>query len=91
MKRLYMLGSLTLLAGCGEGPTAPTNAQLAGAAAAEAASGRSANAQRCKNGGYLRLATSSGLPFTNVDDCVRSATQGGVFPAPGGRRDFPGN
>jgi len=72
MKRLLLLGTLGLLAGCAESPTQPASLQVSAALR-----GNSANAKLCQKNGWTGLVTSSGNPFASEEACVSYAAKGG--------------
>lgn len=75
---LLVLGSVAVIAGCGESPTTPANSVVP-QASRSGGGGNSPNAKACQKNGWQSLVTSTGASFSSEEECVAYAAMGGTL------------
>lgn len=76
-----LLGTLGVVAGCGESPTSSASLRVPEARQA-VGGGNSPNAKLCQKNGWLGLVSSTGDSFASEEECVSYAAQGGTLYRP---------
>lgn len=75
---LLRLGTVAVIAGCGESPTTPASPRVL-QASRSSGGGNSPNAKACQKNGWQSLVTSTGDSFASEEACVSYAAEGGTL------------